>query len=90
MKIIKIDRCLGCPYCHIIHTVRFTSAVTLGCKKVWRKTEDDAPIPSWCPLEDAVLTSAMHSDGFYRCPTCDDRIIKPGHCHNPHCPDRRR
>lgn len=38
----------------------------------------------------AVLTNAMHSDGLYRCPTCDDSILKPGHCHNPHCPDRRQ
>ena len=70
MKIIKIDRCLDCPHHHIIHTVRFTSAVTLGCKKEWRRIEDDSSIPDWCPLEDAIPTSAMHSDGEGRC-TCE-------------------
>ena len=24
---------------------------------------------------------------LYCCPTCGDRILKPGHCYNPHCPD---
>lgn len=33
------------------------------------------------------LTSAMYPNGLYRCPTCNGRILKPGHCYNPHCPD---
>lgn len=26
---------------------------------------------------------------LYRCPTCGDRILKAGHCYNPHCPERK-
>lgn len=40
-------------------------------------------------MERICLTSRS-SGRLYRCPKCGDRILKPGHCHNPHCPDRRR
>ena len=23
----------------------------------------------------------------YQCPVCGDRILKPGHCYNPYCPE---
>ena len=76
MKIIKIDRCLDCPHHHIIHTVRFTSAVTLGCKKEWRRIEDDSSIPDWCPLEDAIPTSAMHSDSEGQCECGESKTFR--------------
>lgn len=61
--------------------------VIIYCSKCGGKQEAGI---CW-PLDtDAILTSAMHSDGLYRCPTCNNKILKLGHCYNPHCPDRRR
>lgn len=35
----------------------------------------------WRPRFEAIM-----KDGSYRCPTCDDRLLNPGRCYNPHCP----
>jgi len=38
----------------------------------------------------AASQSSDSVDDDIMCPTCDDRIKKPGHCYNPVCPDRRK
>lgn len=58
-KIIKIDTCSACPY--KLMTPDFKRKCRIFGYKII-----DVPIttiPYWCPLEDAVLTSAIHSDG---------------------------
>lgn len=42
-------------------------------------------------LESALESSktSVEVDAESRCPVCNDRILKKGHCYNPHCPDHR-
>lgn len=36
-----------------------------------------------------LLIREFPGESLYRCPNCGDRILKPGHCHNPYCKLRR-
>jgi hypothetical protein len=70
-KIIKIDTCAPCPY-------KLTTPDFKRKCRVFGYKIIDVPIttiPDWCPLEDAVLTSAIHSDGEGRC-ACGELLGK--------------
>ncbi len=75
-KIIKIDTCSACPY--KLMTPDFKRKCRIFGYKII-----DVPIttiPYWCPLEDAVLTSAIHSDGKKQCNCVSGRSQSTGGC----------